>query len=162
MPPPPLEIEIEYWQHFHIGNISPSATRSHFQGTHPTGRFRSADRRQSGFLSQSYHINLYAYIIPNILEITYYRFHHRRSFSHPSFPSSEIYLWLKSRRKSTDTWLLYRRIHSPSWLFYRPTTIIGTNIIISVLISAGVATMNDLRRFAPICGHSISKTKLAG
>ena len=85
-----------------------------------------------------------------------------RSFSHPSFPSSEIYLWRKSRRKSTATWLLYRRIHIPSWLFYRPTTITGTNIIISVLISTDVATMNDLRRFVPICGHSISKTRLAG
>ena len=71
------------------------------------------------------------------------------------------YIWLKSRRTSSPIWLLYRRIHIQSWLFYRPTTITGTNIIISVLDSIDV-TLNDLRRFVPICGHCTSKTKLAG
>ena len=64
MPPPSLEIEFGHWQHFHNGNISANA--------HPTGRFHSADRRQSGLHLRSYHTDF----MPILYQNHPFSFHH--------------------------------------------------------------------------------------
>ncbi|MBR3924537.1 MAG: hypothetical protein IKJ45_15565 [Kiritimatiellae bacterium] len=88
-----MEIEIGYWQHSPNGNISAT--------THPAGRFRSADRRQSGSHSRSYHTDFMPILYHFFVYSMYFAIKCFMSVSTPSIPSVPSWRIIASRLDSS-------------------------------------------------------------